>query len=81
MIINLSYHSLLPQMQACHVITFPGQEPEVRKGEPKPIMVTQEARMGRKTITKVVGLERYNIDVADMCKELTKLCASSATRK
>lgn len=68
-------------MQACHIITFPGHEPEIRKGEPKPIMVTQEVRMGRKTITKVVGLERYNIDVGEMCKELTKLCASSATRK
>lgn len=79
--IDVVSHRLLPQMQACHIITFPGHEPEIRKGEPKPIMVTQEVRMGRKTITKVVGLERYNIDVGEMCKELTKLCASSATRK
>ncbi|KAI9323122.1 hypothetical protein BX666DRAFT_1883530 [Dichotomocladium elegans] len=70
---------LLPQMQPFHLLTMPGKEPELRKGNPKPIMVTQEFRMGRKTVTKVVGLEQYDVDVNDMCKDLTKLCASSAT--
>ncbi|KAI8145920.1 hypothetical protein BJV82DRAFT_602744 [Fennellomyces sp. T-0311] len=70
---------LLDKMQPFHIITLPGKEPELRKGAPAPIQVTQEVRQGRKTITKMVGVERFDLDVADLCKELTKLCASSAT--
>ena len=68
-------------MQPFHIITLPGKESELRKGTPIPIQVTQEVRQGRKTITKMVGVERFDLDVADLCKELTKLCASSATRE
>ncbi|KAI7857575.1 hypothetical protein BDC45DRAFT_500145 [Circinella umbellata] len=72
---------LREKMQPFHVITLPGKDPALRKGAPVPIQVTQEIRQGRKTITKVVGVERFDLDVGDLCKELTKLCASSATRK
>ena len=75
------FNRLREKMQPFHVITLPGKDPVLRKGAPIPIQVTQEVRQGRKTITKVVGVERFNLDVGDLCKELTKLCASSATRK
>lgn len=68
-------------MQPFHVLILPGKEPVLRKGAPKPVSITQEIRQGRKTVTKVVGVEQYDIDVVELCKELTKLCASSATRK
>ncbi|KAI8390842.1 uncharacterized protein BYT42DRAFT_554517 [Radiomyces spectabilis] len=70
---------LLSKMQHFHVLTLPGKEPVLRKGEPKPVNITQEIRQGRKTITKVTGVEAFELDIDDLCKDLTKLCASSAT--
>ncbi|KAI9489297.1 hypothetical protein BDB00DRAFT_981244 [Zychaea mexicana] len=70
---------LREKMQPFHYVTLPGKEPVLRKGTPTPIQVTQEIRQGRKTMTKLVGVERFDLDVVDLCKELTKLCASSAT--
>lgn len=68
-------------MQRFHILVWPGKEPVLRKGSPKPITITQEVRQGRKTITKVTGMEHFDLSVDGLCKELTKLCASSATRK
>ncbi|ORY95679.1 hypothetical protein BCR43DRAFT_493418 [Syncephalastrum racemosum] len=70
---------LLDKMQRFHVLVWPGKEPVLRKGSPKPITITQEVRQGRKTITKVTGMEHFDLSVDGLCKELTKLCASSAT--
>ncbi|KAG0177515.1 hypothetical protein DFQ29_004745 [Apophysomyces sp. BC1021] len=70
---------LLSKMQAFHTLALPGKEPVLRKGKPKPVEVTQEIRQGRKTVTKVTGVEGFGLDVEEICKELTKLCASSAT--
>lgn len=66
-------------MQPFHIIRLPGKEPVLRKGQPKPVEITQEVRQGRKTVTKVTGVEGFGLDVEELSKELTKLCASSAT--
>ncbi|KAI8096873.1 uncharacterized protein BX664DRAFT_377996 [Halteromyces radiatus] len=70
---------LLSKMQPFHLVTLPGKEPILRKGIPKEIEVTQEIRQGRKTVTKLTGMESFGLEIDDLCKELTKLCASSAT--
>ncbi|KAI8991996.1 hypothetical protein BDF20DRAFT_847680 [Mycotypha africana] len=70
---------LCSKMQHFHTIKLPGKEPILRKGSPKPIEITQEIRQGRKTITKVTGMEAFDLDVDELSKELTRLCASSAT--
>jgi translation initiation factor 2D len=68
-------------MQPFHLVTLPGKDPILKKGAPKTIEVLQEIRQGRKTVTKLTGMESFGLEIDDLCKELTKLCASSATRK
>ncbi|KAI9473486.1 MAG: hypothetical protein EXX96DRAFT_488456 [Benjaminiella poitrasii] len=72
-------HRICQKMQPFHLMTLPGKEPVLRKGHPKPVEITQEIRQGRKTITKVTGVEGFGLDVDELAKELTRLCASSAT--
>jgi translation initiation factor 2D len=74
-------HRLCQKMQPFHTIKLPGKEAVLRKGQPKPVEITQEVRQGRKTITKVTGVEGFGLDVDELSKELTRLCASSATCK
>ncbi|KAG2231959.1 hypothetical protein INT48_001268 [Thamnidium elegans] len=72
-------HRICLKMQPFHSIKLPGKEPVLRKGQPKPVEITQEIRQGRKTITKVTGVEGFGLDVEELSKELTRLCASSTT--
>ncbi|KAI7906394.1 uncharacterized protein BX663DRAFT_427508 [Cokeromyces recurvatus] len=72
-------HRICQKMQPFHLMTLPGKEPVLRKGYPKPIEITQEIRQGRKTITKITGVEGFGLDIEELAKELTRLCASSAT--
>jgi translation initiation factor 2D len=72
-------HRICQKMQPFHTIKLPGKEAVLRKGQPKPVEITQEIRQGRKTITKVTGVEGFGFDIDELSKELTKLCASSAT--
>ncbi|KAG1472283.1 hypothetical protein G6F56_001634 [Rhizopus delemar] len=71
---------LSSKMQPFHTLLLPGQkEPVLRKGHPKPVEIVQEIRQGRKTVTKVTGVEAFNLDIEDLIKDFTKLCASSVT--
>ncbi|KAF7727001.1 hypothetical protein EC973_008114 [Apophysomyces ossiformis] len=70
---------LLSKMQPFHMLTLPGKESVLCKGKPKAVEITQEIRQGRKTVTRVTGMEGFGLDVEELCRELTKLCASSAT--
>ncbi|KAG1171588.1 hypothetical protein G6F70_006871 [Rhizopus microsporus] len=71
---------LCSKMQPFHTIQLPEQkEPILRKGHPKPVEIVQEIRQGRKTVTKVTGVEAFGLDVDELVKEFTKLCASSVT--
>jgi len=64
-----------------HHIGYKGQQPRFLKGGVKPILVTQEIRTGRKTVTKVSGLELFLIDVDAFTQEIQVLCASSVASK
>ncbi|KAL9558325.1 hypothetical protein MBANPS3_000948 [Mucor bainieri] len=72
-------HRMCQKMQPFHAVKLPGKEAVLKKGACKPIEVVQEVRQGRKTITKVTGVEGFGLDVDELSKELTRLCASSAT--
>ncbi|KAK4685848.1 translation initiation factor 2D, partial [Tremellales sp. Uapishka_1] len=51
----------------------------IRKGTLNPVTLSVKTRQGRKTITHVVGLETFGIDIDDFAEELKKLCAGSAS--
>ncbi|KAF9958119.1 hypothetical protein BGZ72_000863 [Mortierella alpina] len=68
---------LVNNMVLHHYIGYKGQQPRFVKGGVKPIQITQEIRTGRKTVTKVSGLEHFMIDVDAFAHELQVLCAGS----
>ncbi|CAO3574744.1 unnamed protein product [Mortierella alpina] len=68
---------LVSNMVLHHFIGYKGQQPRFVKGGVKPIQITQEIRTGRKTVTKVSGLEHFMIDVDTFAHELQVLCAGS----
>ncbi|KAF9563412.1 hypothetical protein EC968_004866 [Mortierella alpina] len=68
---------LVSNMVLHHYIGYKGQQPRFVKGGVKPIQITQEIRTGRKTVTKVSGLEHFMIDVDAFAHELQVLCAGS----
>ncbi|KNC96131.1 uncharacterized protein SPPG_08518 [Spizellomyces punctatus DAOM BR117] len=70
---------LTERMQPYHELHLPGREPEIRKGTLKPIQITVEQRQGRKTVTKVVGIERFGIDPEQLAGWLKVRCASSTS--
>ncbi|CAG8768809.1 2426_t:CDS:2, partial [Acaulospora morrowiae] len=65
------------RMESCHLFTFPGNEPELRKGLPKHLQISEASRSGNKIVTIVRGLEDYRIDPNDLVEPFKKLCASS----
>jgi len=71
----------MSNMVLYHHIGYKGQQPRFLKGGVKPILVTQEIRTGRKTVTKVSGLELFLIDVDAFTQEIQVLCASSVASK
>ncbi|KAF9296369.1 hypothetical protein BGZ88_012757 [Linnemannia elongata] len=68
---------LVANMVIHHYIGYKGQQPRFVKGAVKSIQITQEIRTGRKTVTKVSGLEHFMIDVDAFGQEIQVLCASS----
>ncbi|KAF8937533.1 hypothetical protein BGZ58_002564 [Dissophora ornata] len=54
-----------------------GQQPRFVRGAVKPVLITQEIRTGRKTVTKVSGLEHFFIDVDAFGQEMQVICAGS----
>jgi translation initiation factor 1 (eIF-1/SUI1) len=51
----------------------------IRKGTLSPITLTVKTRQGRKTVTHVVGLEAFGVEIDEFAEELRKLCAGSAS--
>ncbi|KAG0034048.1 hypothetical protein BGZ81_006389 [Podila clonocystis] len=68
---------LVGNMVLHHFVGYKGQPVKFVKGGVKSILITQEIRTGRKTITKVSGLEHFMIDVDGFGQEIQVLCASS----
>ncbi|KAJ1562011.1 Eukaryotic translation initiation factor 2D [Cladochytrium tenue] len=67
---------ILERMSPFYEITLPGQDPAIRKGHLKPISVLVESRMGRKTVTRVFGIEPFGIDAEDLASVLRAKCAA-----
>ncbi|KAF8982972.1 hypothetical protein BGZ46_000252 [Entomortierella lignicola] len=68
---------LVNNMVHHHFIGHKDQEPRFVKGGIKPIQIVQEIRTGRKTVTKVSGLELFLIDVDAFGQEIQVICAGS----
>ncbi|KAF9111794.1 hypothetical protein BGX27_004422 [Mortierella sp. AM989] len=68
---------LVNNMVHHHFIGYKDQQPRFVKGGIKPIQIVQEIRTGRKTATRVSGLELFMIDVEAFGQEIQVLCASS----
>ncbi|KAG0285733.1 hypothetical protein BGZ96_010047, partial [Linnemannia gamsii] len=68
---------LVANMVVYHYIGYKGQQQRFVKGAVKSIQITQEIRTGRKTVTKVSGLEHFMLDVDVFGQEIQVLCASS----
>ncbi|CAG8510747.1 10386_t:CDS:10, partial [Funneliformis caledonium] len=65
------------KMEPCHYVIFPDHDPELRKGSPKRIQISELKRVGNKVVTTICGLEAYRINPNDLIEPLKKLCASS----
>jgi len=50
-----------------------------RKGTLQPITLVVKTRQGRKTVTRVAGLETFSIEVDEFAEDLKRLCAGSAS--
>ena len=77
----IRHHRLVDNMVMYHFIGHRGQQPQFVKGGVKPVLITQEIRTGRKTVTKVSGLEYFFIDVDTFGQEMQVICAGSVASK
>ncbi|CAG8497171.1 330_t:CDS:10 [Acaulospora colombiana] len=73
------FQHIRERMEEYHSVTFPGNDPELRKGSPKHLQILEATRSGNKMVTIIRGLEDYGINPDDLVEPLKKLCASSVT--
>eukprot|EP00871_Galdieria_phlegrea_P000533 jgi/Galph1/1480/GphlegSOOS_G160.1 len=70
----------LSRMNPYHVLYKPGEEPVIRKGAVKPVLIIVEDRQGgRKHVTRIQGLETFGLDPEEISQkaQITFACASS----
>lgn len=60
-----------------HAIQLGNEKPMVKLGPVKPIHILVETRGGNKVVTRVLGLEHFQIDPEAFADDLKPLCASS----
>ncbi|KAI8998182.1 hypothetical protein BC832DRAFT_535091 [Gaertneriomyces semiglobifer] len=70
---------LAERMDYYHEMKIPGQQEEILRGKVKPMEVVVEQRQGRKTVTRISGMERYGIDAEELAAMLRVKCASSTS--
>ncbi|KAJ3290303.1 Eukaryotic translation initiation factor 2D [Blyttiomyces sp. JEL0837] len=70
---------LVDKMSPFHELTLPGQDPVVKKGTIKPMSLIIETRAGRKTVTRISGIEAFGIDPEELSSQLRTRCASSTS--
>lgn len=70
------------KMNKCHQITFPGQDPLVRKGKIESIEIKVEQRMGNKKVTLIRNLELYGINPQEFAHniQLKAACSTSVSQ-
>ncbi|XP_045312157.1 eukaryotic translation initiation factor 2D isoform X5 [Leopardus geoffroyi] len=69
----------LEKLQPVYQVTFPGQEPIVKKGRICPIDITLAQRTSNKKVTVVRNLEAYGLDPCSVAAILQQRCQASAT--
>ncbi|XP_051677230.1 eukaryotic translation initiation factor 2D isoform X2 [Oryctolagus cuniculus] len=82
-IMKLPWDSLvtrcLEKLQPAYQVTFPGQEPVVKKGKICPIDITLAQRASNKKVTVVRNLEAYGLDPGSVAATLQQRCQASTT--
>ncbi|XP_067585278.1 eukaryotic translation initiation factor 2D isoform X5 [Pseudorca crassidens] len=69
----------LEKLQPAYQVTFPGQEPIVKKGKICPIDITLAQRASNKKVTVVRNLEAYGLDPCSVATILQQRCQASTT--
>nr|KAF6396608.1 eukaryotic translation initiation factor 2D [Rousettus aegyptiacus] len=69
----------LEKLQPAYQVTFPGQEPIVKKGKICPIDITLAQRASNKKVTVVRNLEAYGLDPWTVAAILQQRCQASTT--
>ncbi|KAI5787062.1 hypothetical protein EDC01DRAFT_660425 [Geopyxis carbonaria] len=62
-----------------YTITTPQETTKPKSGNPPEISMIVENRQGKKTVTRIFGLEQFGIQPKGLAEELQKVCAGSAT--
>ncbi|XP_037680792.1 eukaryotic translation initiation factor 2D [Choloepus didactylus] len=82
-VLKLPWDSLLTRclekLQPAYQVTFPGQEPIVKKGKICPIDITLAQRASNKKVTVVRNLEAYGLDPSSVAAILQQRCQASTT--
>ncbi|XP_047561676.1 eukaryotic translation initiation factor 2D isoform X2 [Lutra lutra] len=82
-VVKLPWDSLLTRclerLQPAYQVTFPGQEPIVKKGKICPINITLAQRASNKKVTVVRNLEAYGLDPCSVAAVLQQRCQASTT--
>ncbi|KAI5766260.1 EIF2D [Gulo gulo luscus] len=82
-VVKLPWDSLLTRclerLQPAYQVTFPGQEPIVKKGKICPIDITLAQRASNKKVTVVRNLEAYGLDPCSVAAVLQQRCQASTT--
>uniref|UniRef100_A0A8D2HUY8 Eukaryotic translation initiation factor 2D n=1 Tax=Urocitellus parryii TaxID=9999 RepID=A0A8D2HUY8_UROPR len=82
-VVKLPWDSLLTRclekLQPAYQVTFPGQEPIVKKGKICPIEITLAQRASNKKVTVVRNLEPYGLDPYSVAAILQQRCQASTT--
>uniref|UniRef100_A0A8D2DYN0 Eukaryotic translation initiation factor 2D n=1 Tax=Sciurus vulgaris TaxID=55149 RepID=A0A8D2DYN0_SCIVU len=82
-VMKLPWDSLLTRcmekLQPAYQVTFPGQEPIVKKGKICPIDITLAQRASNKKVTVVRNLEPYGLDPYSVAAILQQRCQASTT--
>uniref|UniRef100_A0A8D0W4X8 Eukaryotic translation initiation factor 2D n=1 Tax=Sus scrofa TaxID=9823 RepID=A0A8D0W4X8_PIG len=82
-VMKLPWDSLLSRclekLQPAYQVTFPGQEPIVKKGKICPIDITLAQRASNKKVTVVRNLEAYGLDPYSVAAILQQRCQASTT--
>lgn len=70
------------KMNKCHQITFPGQDPIIRKGKIEAIEVKVEQRTGNKKVTLIRSLQSYGIDPQEFAHniQIKAACSTSVSQ-
>lgn len=74
---GLSPDQVFENLQPAYQVTFPGQEPIIKKGKLCPIDITLVLKTYNKKVTVVRNLETYGLDPCSVAAILQQRCQAS----